>query len=142
MTGHVGVDPGANGAVCVKTEDGFSVYKYGLGGAGSRIVGDGDIPERPKRLVVEKVSASPVMSPSAAFSFGRAYQRALIDFPGATLAVPQSWQSHWQGDLAGVFGAERKNLLWEIARRYVPSVPKYAADAVLIAVYAEETDVG
>jgi hypothetical protein len=138
---YIGVDPGSTGAVAYlddRDPDDWSWRVYKLTGTDLPIGSSVPFGTEVWRAV-EKVSASPVMSPSAAFTFGRNYQWALDTYKPNFNPTPQQWQKAWASNLAGKTQKARKDALWTLAKVYVPDVPKYAADAVLIAVWARIT---
>lgn len=140
-----GVDPGATGAVAMYVPGRYADQGY----CGWHVVraqdSEGIHRLRGKALgwssavYVEQVGPAPMQSPSSAFEFGRQYERMVQMWAGATLVRPGTWQRGW-AELEGLKGPERKGALWEIAKRYHPRVTKYAADAVLIAVYASRVN--
>ena len=97
--------------------------------------------------MIEKVSASPQMSRSAAFAFGCEYGRWLGFLRSEPILVtPQQWQFHYLKNgyrhlLEGVQGPARKRNLRTIAQAVFPDVKVTLqnADGLLIANYHYET---
>lgn len=147
MIGYIGIDPGMTGAAALLAIDKDGERKWHIRKLNGPALGDPILEEVTDPLeweglttgavAVEKVSASPVMKQSDAFKFGRSYQWCLDNFQPTHNPTPQVWQSFWEPELKDLKGSKRKSKLWHIAKRHVPSVPKYAADAVLIAIWLE-----
>ena len=78
------------------------------------------------RAVVENVHASPVMSPSSSFSFGRnlgQWEGVLASLEIEPLYIsPQQWQAPWADRLEGLEKDARKRELAVIAREIFPGV--------------------
>ena len=93
---------------------------------------------------IERVHASPQMSPKAAFTFGEnfgAIQGLVLSVFGnmVNFVRPQVWQHGIEG-LKGIQGPERKRLLRAYAMATYPEVGKLTlatADSLLIAKYGE-----
>jgi hypothetical protein len=87
--------------------------------------------------VIEEVHASPVMSPSSAFSFGQSYGQYLGAL--AALGIPTYGvrPQQWQKDIVppSVKGAQRKKELYKYARtlRDLPDVTLKTCDALILA---------
>ena len=117
VSGAIGIDPGASGAICFLSDDGFDFLdttvdaNYAIAGmiyfAGKHGISS---------CTIEKVHAIPGSSAKATFGFGGSFSRVLTLAEGAGLGVdlvtPKTWQKGIGISLPkGLSGAERKYAL-------------------------------
>lgn len=144
------VDPGAEGAWVLRnlatSALGYDLisshpFKDELFSAGSLRAIDEEFGLGSIAVVIENVHASPVMSQSSAFSFGRNVGIWIGLFAAHSKEVrgvsPSQWQTLWADRLDGVQGSKRKSELNRIAKELYPSthVTLTNCDALLISHY-------
>lgn len=138
----IAVDPGANGAAATFDIDGRLEWVDNYENIDSVIDALRPASGTNALVVIEKVHASPMMSPSTAYSFGQ-YTRdwyAVARVLGLDLleVTPQQWQAPLKLPAIEDRGAHKRSLR-DIARRLYPehhSVTLINADALLIGHWA------
>lgn len=148
----MGIDPGANGAICVVDDEGKIVEIYRMPATIAELKEaldswtDTAWHRNITHCVIERVQGMTGQSASAAFNFGRNYGTLeatvyMKAIPYETV-TPQKWQQYFQAGKSKDFATKTlwKSHLWMMAKKLYPlkNIPKYAADAVLLARYCWE----
>lgn len=142
----LGVDPGATGAICLRSGCAIEVHRLPKDPWVLATLLE-ELRKQTDRAVVEKVHSSPQMGVTSAFSFGRSFgaiQGTLAALEYRVQYVsPLSWKRTAGllvkgGTMVGASRAEqnaKKSAAHQLACRMFPrdKIAKYAADAVLLA---------
>lgn len=151
----LGIDPGANGGICLLASDGEIVSLCKMPPTPQDVLREiedcanlAKCGERGLYCVLEKVGGMPGQGGSASFNFGKGFghlEMALLALGVKTMLVtPQKWQKHYQLGSASQCASktEWKNKLKACAQRLFPKLPSgvkaitlATADALLIAEY-------
>lgn len=139
---HIGIDPGAKGAIVIREEDG-TLSKFIMPHKPKEGYNDVELAKMfryiasmpgEKRAVLEKVHAIHGSSAKATFTFGGGFKTlcyALVrDNIPFTLVPPKVWQKTMH---AGVFGKEAKVKSLNAARQLFPSFDLRATERSKIA---------
>ncbi len=138
----IGIDPGANGGVCIMNSDHAVINCIKMPHTPQDIL-DSLLPYKDDAVCyLERVQGMPGQGGMAMFNFGKGYghiEMALMALKIPTISVtPQKWQKHYQlGKLTNHSKTEWKNVLKAKAQQLFPDikVTLAIADALLICNY-------
>ncbi len=141
----VGIDPGKTGCIVAVTSDGSIRHRFPLKDKTPRdvaeffndaLVGSHDVVE----AVIEKVSSSPQMGVTSAFSFGKCYGMLIAFLASYAIPYREVTPQAWQKEMNCRTGGD-KNITKAAAQKRWPS-DKFThdtADASLIAEFCRRT---
>ncbi len=136
---YIGVDVGKSGGIAAIDEDGALVGVWKMPAEDARIF---DVLKAfteigSPRAVLEKVSASPQMGVTSAFSFGGHYRGLRMALVAACIPFDEVRPQIWQRDMDCLTGGD-KNVTKRAAQILFPAlkVTHAIADALLLAEYA------
>ena len=150
-TVYIGIDPGKGGAIAIVSKTGFYSAKDWPGDEtlAAKIVRNWNLKYNIKLGIIEKVSAMPKQGSVSMFTFGTNYgvwRGILASFEIPFILVPpRTWQTKKLDKKAGNDTKERS---LNTARRIFPKASlarkkdNGRSDALLIALYAKEYDLG
>lgn len=130
---YYGIDPGRNGGIAVLNEVGL-VFEAIPMPVTERDLLDACSRYTPARGYLEKVSASPQMGVTSAFTFGRGFGRLEMALTAARMSFDEVTPQRWQAAMQCLSGGD-KNVTKRRAQQLFPDlvVTHKTADALLLA---------